>query len=297
MKSSSKLHPRNKNINGYDFDALVKALPAIESFLLTTKAGTTSIDFANAEGVKLLNKALLIYQYGIREWDIPQGFLCPPIPGRADYIHHLADLLAEQNAGRIPTVHEVKILDIGTGANCIYPLIGVNEYGWKFVGVDINDIALNNAQKIITNNKLTDKIEIRKQTDRNNYFSGVIKKEEYFDAVMCNPPFHSSPQEANESNMKKVQNLSKNKSNNPSLNFGGQNAELWTRGGEERFIKKMIIESINFKNQVGWFTSLVSKSETLKSIYHELNLQNITNHKTIEMAQGNKINRFVAWKF
>jgi 23S rRNA (adenine1618-N6)-methyltransferase len=40
----------------------------------------------------------------------------------------------------------VRVLDIGVGANCVYPLIGHAEYGWRFLGVDIDEAALANAQ-------------------------------------------------------------------------------------------------------------------------------------------------------
>jgi 23S rRNA (adenine1618-N6)-methyltransferase len=61
-----------------------------------------TIDFSDPEAVKSLNQALLISYY-----DIQMGYshyLCPPIPGRADYIHYIADLLAESNNGIIPSM-------------------------------------------------------------------------------------------------------------------------------------------------------------------------------------------------
>lgn len=78
-----------------------------------------SVNFADPLAVKTLNKALLAHFYGVTHWDIPDGFLCPPVPGRADYVHHLADLLADDNGGVVPK--QATVLDIGTGANLIYP--------------------------------------------------------------------------------------------------------------------------------------------------------------------------------
>src|SRR5690606_24715537 len=111
-----------------------------------------SIDFFNPQAVKALNKALLFYYYDIVYWDIPENYLCPPIPGRADYIHYIADLLADNNKGIVPTGSEIKCLDIGVGANCIYPIIGVKEYGWSFIGADIDALAIKSAKKIIASN-------------------------------------------------------------------------------------------------------------------------------------------------
>ena len=58
----------------------------------------------------------------------------------------------------------------------------------------------------------------------------------------------------------------------------------------------MIKQSIEFKTQVGWFTCLVSKKDNLRKIYKQLNKLNAT-YKTIQMHQGNKQSRFIAWTF
>ncbi len=126
------LHPRNRHNGRYDLATLCQVTPELTQFLTLTPGGEQSVDFANPQAVKALNKALLAHFYAVKNWDIPDGFLCPPVPGRADYIHHLADLLGE-TSGTIPA--NASILDIGVGANCIYPLIGVHEYGWRFTAV------------------------------------------------------------------------------------------------------------------------------------------------------------------
>lgn len=114
---------------------------------------TLSIDFADPVAVALLNKTLLKYFYGVAEWGIPPEYLCPPVPGRADYLHHLADLLSHCNGGTIPRGASIRALDIGVGANCIYPIIGHCEYGWSFVGADIDPVALASAKRIVRSNK------------------------------------------------------------------------------------------------------------------------------------------------
>jgi len=90
----SRLHPRSKHINRYDFKKLIEGFPELESFVKPNKFGDESIDFSDPKAVICLNKALLKHHYGIEHWLIPEGYLCPPIPGRADYIHHIADLLS-----------------------------------------------------------------------------------------------------------------------------------------------------------------------------------------------------------
>jgi 23S rRNA (adenine1618-N6)-methyltransferase len=294
----TELHPRNKGNERYDFEELILANTALKKYVFENKHGIISIDFANADAVLELNKALLFVHYDIKFWDIPAGYLCPPVPGRADYIHYLADLLTQSNNGKSIGNVAINCLDIGVGSNLIYPLIGIKTYNWSFIGSDIDPVALANAENIIKQNIDLDKhIKLRLQENRNSYFEGIIKEKEKYHLTMCNPPFHASAAEAEAANIRKVGNLKKEYISESSKNFGGQHAELWTRGGEVKFIKKMIAESVQFADSCLWFTSLVSRKENLYPIYNELELLKVPFYKTIEMAQGNKISRFVAWSF
>ena len=287
----NELHSRNKHINGYDFDILIESNPELKSYTILNPKGQQTINFSNAIAVKELNKALLLAYYNIEYWDLPKGHLCPPIPGRVDYIHHIADLLND----KIPHLKSdnIKGLDIGTGANLIYPLLGHAEYNWKFVGSEINNDSIASAKTILVNNpKLTKEIKIRKQKNKQSILEGLIQTQERFDFTMCNPPFHSSEEEALQSNQIKSKKLGIKE----TMNFGGVHSELWCDGGELAFIKRMAFESQRYSKHVKWFTSLVSKKENLASIYKQLDKLKAI-HKTIEMAQGNKQSRMVAWKF
>jgi 23S rRNA (adenine1618-N6)-methyltransferase len=286
------LHPRNKHLFGYDFAALIKSEPSKNKF------GNESIDFSNPLAVKTLNKSLLLHHYDIVYWDIPKTNLCPPIPGRADYIHYIADLLSLSNKNLIPMGEDVRGLDIGVGANCIYPIIGHQEYGWKFVGTEVDKECLNIAQKILDGNtNLVESVKLRLQQNKRHIFKEIVEKGDKFDFVICNPPFHSSREEASKGSMRKLRNIGKQKSGKPVLNFGGQNNELWCEGGELAFITNMIYESAHFKTHCLWFTVLVSKKENLKPFYNHLKKVKAFDVKTIEMEQGNKVSRFIAWTF
>jgi 23S rRNA (adenine1618-N6)-methyltransferase len=231
-KEKTRLHIRNKHRERYDFKSLVETCPELAPFVKLNIYDDESIDFANPEAVKMLNEALLKHYYDISEWDIPENYLCPPIPGRADYIHHAADLLGSDNYGRIPTGQKIKCLDIGVGANCVYPIIGVKEYDWFFIGAEIDPVAIVSANKIIESNPvLTGKIELRLQPQPNDIFFGIIQKDERFDLTVCNPPFHASLAEAQAGTLRKLNNLNTDKTTEPVLNFGGQSSELWCKGG------------------------------------------------------------------
>lgn len=291
--SSSALHPCNQHRTGYDFDVLVQAHPTLSQYVRPNAYGDASIDFANPQAVKALNQALLKHYYGVAVWDIPKNYLCPPIPGRADYVHYLADLLAES----IPDLNheQVRLLDIGTGANLVYPLIASHAYGWQCVGADIDAKALRNAQQIIEANGLQQQINLRQQANPGSIFKGVMLPGEQFTVTLCNPPFHASAAEAFAGTQRKWRGLGKKPPQ--ALNFGGQSNELFCEGGEAAFLTTMINESRLFARQCVWFTTLVSKASNLPLVYRELKKVQAVTVRTVEMAQGQKQSRFVAWTF
>ena len=314
-KSASKikpkaLHSRNIHQQGYDFSKLVNIMPPLAQFVRPNPYGNPSIDFADPHAVKCLNAALLLSEYDIVDWDIPPGYLCPPVPGRVDYLHYIADLLAV--SGKAPTGSSIRALDIGTGANGIYPLLGIQTYGWQFVASDIDPISIENVARIAQRNPCIEaKLQLKQQSQPESIFTHIIGDNDRFDVSMCNPPFHRSLAEASAGSQRKVSNLAKNQLHKhgkqsikltastakPTLNFGGQKAELWCEGGEQQFLANMINQSKDYASQVLWFTSLVSKSDNLKSSYQLLKLANVAEVKTIEMIQGNKVTRILAWSF
>lgn len=298
--NASPLHIRNKHRYGYDFAKLIKAVPDFSPFVKRNQYGNLSIDFADPGAVRMLNKALLLTYYQLSYWDIPNDYLCPPIPGRADYMHYLADLLAEDNQHIMMTGKKVQVLDIGMGANMIYPIIGRAEYGWSFVGSDINPTAIKVASLITkANSLLKGSVQCRLQKNRSAIFDGIIQPKEFYMLTLCNPPFHASEQAALASTQKKLKNLGKlgDSKQKTVLNFGGQHMELWCQGGESTFISNMIKESANYKTQCLWFTTLVSKKESLPVIRKHLEAVEAIETKIVPMAQGQKISRFVAWTY
>lgn len=292
MTLKAELHPRNRHNQPYDFPHLIEAFPPLEAFVGRNKYGTLSVDFFNPQAVKALNGALLAHHYGILHWDLPPHYLCPPIPGRADYIHYLADLLEAD------PVEQVRCLDVGVGANCIYPIIGCVEYGWSFVGADIDAVALENARQIVDQNPaLSGRVELRRQDDPQSIFCGIIQPDDFFHATLCNPPFHSSMEQARRGTLRKLTNLKGHRINKASLNFGGQSNELWCAGGELRFLQDMISQSRLFQKNCRWFTSLVSKEENLEPLYAKLKATGVAQYRTIEMRQGQKSSRILAWRY
>lgn len=282
------LHPKNIHRFGYDFDALIKADDELKKYVKPNPYGNLSIDFADPKAVFALNKALLQSSYSIQNWQIPAGNLCPPIPGRADYLYYIADLLGVTGKSNMIG------MDIGTGASGIYPLIGASEFGWKFICTDIDKGSLANLGSILESNpQINHLIECRLQSHTSRIFRNVWEKDEKVDFTMCNPPFHASAKEAAQASHRKNRNLALKST---VKNFGGKNNELWFPGGEQRFVSNMIQESIFYKTQCKWFTTLISKKESLPGLSKKL--KDIgADFKIIEMAQGQKKSRILAWKF
>ena len=287
------MHPNNVHNAPYNYTILCEVHEPLKIYVKDNGYGTQSIDYSNPDAVFHLNKALLLHHYGISDWYLPEGFLCPPIPSRADYLLYLNDLLTQ-----IPIKNNIKVLDVGVGANTIYCLLGAKMFGWSMVGSDIDKLAVEVAKKnVLATKDLSNYIEIRHQNNNANIFEGMIRSDEFFHATLCNPPFYASEKEAVSAGMRKLKRLHPEKSVLAlERNFKGRPNELWCNGGEALFIKRMIKQSVAFKDQVGWFTTLVSKGETLEKTYRLLNKINAA-HKTLQLQHGNKITRVVAWRF
>ncbi|WP_250657124.1 23S rRNA (adenine(1618)-N(6))-methyltransferase RlmF [Alkalimarinus coralli] len=332
-KSQGKgsLHPRNIHRGRYDLERLCQACPELKAHIKPNPKGDNTIDFSDQKAVLSLNRALLAYYYKVTHWQIPDGYLCPPIPGRADYIHYVADLLeqsaplhhidttkgdrpkngvvsgktiAQSGKTGVSSGKGIKVLDIGTGANCIYPIIGSQSYGWHFTATDIDPVSVAAATCIVESNRcLKDKVTVKLQKDPQSIFKGIITANDRFALTLCNPPFHSSMADATAGSRRKWKNLNKTSKNDaqnstePALNFGGQKAELWCKGGEIAFLTRMVKESVGYGHQVGWFTSLVSKRENVKPLKAMLRKSGAKQVKVVEMAQGQKISRLIAWTF
>ena len=287
------LHPRNKHQQPYDFSALCAAVPALAAFVRDNGYGTASIDFANPDAVKTLNQALLKQLYSVAHWQLPAGFLCPAVPGRADYLHYLADLLAVLNKQKVPTGAKVQLLDIGCGANLIYPLLAQAEYGWKVTAAELDPQALAAAALLIEQNQLQHKIALRPQHNPAHIFHGIIQTGDVFDLTLCNPPFHTSAEQAVAGSERKARNLGLNTA---ELNFAGRSHELWCDGGEAAFIRLMIEQSQSYSSQVLWFSSLVSKQQNVPALQQQLTALG-AQQQLLEMHQGNKQSRILAWSF
>ena len=291
------LHPLNPHRGRYDFPRLVAALPALAAHVRPHPIEGDTIDFADPASVLALNRALLLAHHGLARWDLPPGALCPPVPGRADYLCHVADLLPP---GAVSA--DVPVLEIGTGAGCIYPLLGARMLGWSFVASDISPESLRWASDLLAANALVGRIELRLQPEPLAVFENVVRSGERFALSICNPPFHASAAEAGAGTLRKLRNLGavagrRDARGRPVLNFGGRAHELWCPGGELGFAGRMIAESARRPGLCGWFTCLVAKSAHLPLLDAALRRVSAAEVRVLPMRHGEKHSRILAWRF
>jgi len=290
------MHPDNPYQNPYNFTKYIEIFEPLKKHVVLNPSGQETIHFSDSNAVYALNKAMLLADYSLEDYVIPKGYLIPPVPGRLDYLLYLRDFLLKRF--NLSTKKPLKGLDMGSGANAIYCILGAQHFGWSMVGAESDAKAVEIAKKNIQRSKaLNDRIEIRLQENKQFLFKHMIQPNDSFDFSVCNPPFHSSKEEALKGSIKKHQNLSSGL-NSPSelLNFEGQANELWCNGGEALFIKRLIKESVGYKSQVRLFSSLVSKEESLPSIQKQLKKAKAI-FTVLPMEIGNKISRIVVWWF
>ncbi|MDC1022254.1 RlmF-related methyltransferase [Schleiferiaceae bacterium] len=261
------MHQKNPFNTNYNFNQLINAVPELKECIVLGKFSRKSIDFSNSKAVYLLNKSLLKWRFNLN-WSLKEGHLCPAVPGRLDYLLNVQDLIPQIEGRRI------KMLDLGTGASLIYPLLATAAFNWECVGTEIDKEAITYAKGLIRMNSNMRGTKVRRQEFKSQLLKGIMQKDDQFDVLVCNPPFYKTKSEAFAANAKKNKNLHGNEK--VAHNFGGSPNELWYKGGEEAFLKKLASESAEYKNQILWFTSLVSKKENLRTFKRYIRKENPT---------------------
>ena len=264
------MHAQNPYCDRYELKRLASHHPQLLDHIVLNPSGEETIDFSNSTAVYELNKAMLLMDFKVDNYELPMGYLIPPIPGRLDYLLHLQAFFSKQF--NIDKNTKLRGLDIGAGANGIFCVLGSQHFNWTMVGSECDAKAVEIASANMQHTKtLKENIEIRHQENKSFLFKNTIHSNEQFDFTVCNPPFHTSKKEALKSALRKLDNLGHREHNqNVALNFEGQANELWCNGGEALFIKRLIKESVGYKNQVKVFSTLVSKSASLTPIKKQL---------------------------
>ena len=290
------MHAQNPYCDRYELKRLASHHPQLLDHIVLNPSGEETIDFSNSTAVYELNKAMLLMDFKVDNYELPMGYLIPPIPGRLDYLLHLQAFFSKQF--NIDKNTKLRGLDIGAGANGIFCVLGSQHFNWTMVGSECDAKAVEIASANMKHTKtLKENIEIRHQENKSFLFKNIIHSDEHFDFTVCNPPFHTSKEEALRGSQRKLSNLGREfDKKNVALNFEGQANKLWCNGGEALFIKRLIKESVGYKNQVKLFSTLVSKSASLRPIKKQLT-KTKANFEVLSMDLGNKKSRILLWWF
>lgn len=293
---SASTTPSNVEDAPISFEKLAETHPELLKYLKTNAStGTSHFNFMSEESVRLYNQALLHDWFGIKI-ELPPNHLCPTALSRTRYIRWIAELLkhccGEEKVG----------IDIGTGASCVYPLIGHAIFGWKFLASDIDEDSMNWAAKNVELNGWSKSITIARAKRSNDdkaeskdfkILDGLLDLEDvrnvnggpsYSKAhfTMCNPPYFDSPEE---------------KFQRDDTVCVATDGELATAGGEEEFVRQMVRESAEIGVRVSWFTTLLGKKSSLKPLLRYIQTFDVTDVQHTTFVQGKNSRWAIAWTF
>lgn len=179
----------------------------------------------------------LLREYFQLEVEFAPGSLIPTIPSRLNYLLWIEDMSTAFKWS------DVSGIDIGCGSSCIYSLLAAKKFNWNMVALEIDQENFSFAENNVQRNDMCGKVQVHLQSDRNVIFKELFQKDnsKKYNFCMCNPPYF-------ENNGKLPMNRKRRREakNEPS----GNSTELVFEGGEVEFIKKIIKESVEFKDRV-----------------------------------------------
>ncbi|XP_029374109.1 RNA N(6)-adenosine-methyltransferase mettl16 [Echeneis naucrates] len=285
MALNKSMHPRNRyKDRPPDFAYLASKYPDFQQYVHTSLTGRPVVNFKEPEAVRALTCTLLKEDFGLTI-EIPLERLIPTVPLRLNYIHWVEDLINGQKQLR-------RGIDIGTGASCIYPLLGATMNGWYFLATEVDDICFDYAKKNVEQNNLSDLIKVVKVPKKTLLMDALKAETEIiYDFCMCNPPFFANQLEA-----KGVNSRNSRRPPPSSVNTGGV-TEIMAEGGELEFVKRIIHDSLQLKKRLRWYSCMLGKKCSLAPLKEELRKQGVPKVTHTEFCQGRTMRWALAWSF
>lgn len=181
-KGYSELHPDNfYRKRPPDFKKLALLYPS--SFGKLYRTSSHQLDFEDDATLRVLTETLLREDFSVNV-TLRGDRLCPPVPNRLDYLCYINDLFKIGAAFLAPVPHH--IIDIGVGSACIYPILGVQNFGWRFTGVDIDSSSLSSCEDIVNSNRcLRSSVTIIKSKDSINFQNYIF--DEVVSSIITSP--------------------------------------------------------------------------------------------------------------
>ncbi|XP_031208895.1 RNA N6-adenosine-methyltransferase METTL16 [Mastomys coucha] len=289
MALSKSMHARNRyKDKPPDFAYLASKYPDFKQHIQINLNGRVSLNFKDPEAVRALTCTLLREDFGL-SIDIPLERLIPTVPLRLNYIHWVEDLIGHQDSDQTTLRRGI---DIGTGASCIYPLLGATLNGWYFLATEVDDMCFNYAKKNVEQNNLSDLIKVVKVPQKTLLMDALKEESEIvYDFCMCNPPFFANQLEA-----KGVNSRNSRRPPPSSVNTGGI-TEIMAEGGELEFVKRIIHDSLQLKKRLRWYSCMLGKKCSLAPLKEELRVQGVPKVTFTEFCQGRTMRWALAWSF
>ncbi|OKL62360.1 hypothetical protein UA08_03054 [Talaromyces atroroseus] len=265
MASSRNIYKRE-----IDFRALALESPEFAKRLKTND----QLDFTDPESVRQLTKSLLARDFELAV-DLPDDRLCPPVPNRLNYILWLQDLLDTSSR---------------TGDDQYDPNRQVLGLDMVLLQSDIDDRNISSSRQTVSKNKLENRVKIIETKPDDPLIPFEKLNVDRLDFVMCNPPFYESEEELTSS--------AAAKSRPPFTACTGSAVEMITPGGEVAFVSAIVMQSVDLKTRVLWFTSMLGKLSSVSVIVQKLLDIGIKNWAVTEFVQGKGTRRWaVGWSF
>ena len=289
-----------------------------------------------------LTRGLLHWYFDLTLQHIPEKHLCPPVPNRFFYVHwiqtHLLPLLSKES-GRFDYDSDDSEgdtndgalalypygLDIGVGANCIYPMLNAKFFRYNMVGTDIDNDALKVAQANVEANHLQGKIKLfqvapsyaQQQASSSpsapESVGGPVsralqtwqssqrpeqREQQRLQFVMTNPPFYDPQEEQTVMTDARV--------GDGRARTAMTVSEGTYPGGEVGFVTDMIADSLRQRNDVElngsllssplWYSSMLGKKASLvklqKLLTHTLGPGHV---EVTDYGPGQYTRWFLAW--
>ncbi|RAL61080.1 hypothetical protein DID88_010421 [Monilinia fructigena] len=251
------------------------------------------LDFSDPKSVQQLTKSLLKRDFGLK-LILPDDRLCPPVPNRLNYILWLQDLVdtsSDTYTDSYSLDRQVHGLDIGTGASCIYPLLGCTQRPlWRFTGTDVDDRSISFARQNVQSNGLQSRVQLIQTKPQGPLIPLDEISVDSLDFTLCNPPFYASAED--------LASSASLKQRPPFTACTGSDTEMVCEGGEVSFVSRMIDESLKLRDRVQWYTSMLGKFSSLSKIIEQLKENKVDNYAVTEFVQGSRTRRWaVAWSF
>ncbi|EDV55945.1 U6 small nuclear RNA (adenine-(43)-N(6))-methyltransferase isoform X2 [Drosophila erecta] len=283
------MHPRNVLRTQPDYTKMAIKYKDFRAQCQLELNGKVSVNFRNEKTLRELTKMLLKEYYDL-DVDFAPGSLVPTLALRLNYILWLEDLMEPLN------LQDIRGIDIGCGSSCIYSLLGAKKNGWHMLALESKPQNIEYAIENVKKNRLESLIEVYAQADKTNIFKGYFEQDQrmsVYQFCLCNPPFFDSnlpnPFGGN----------TRNPERRPAPNNArtGSQEELTCVGGEVQFVQRIIDESLEHKERVRIFTTMLGVKANVPRILDYLKKLQVANVTTTEFHQGHTTRWAVAWSF